>query len=170
VAFTIRQALVRERFSLAATGDGGGNFFVGPGTNFPDKSFTFQTGTGTGQVNKAFVGTFALTTSGTTSFDLTTAQWAGTTQNMSTVREIQVALSVGTTADTDPSVFIGPQSISNGAVLCFGTTTGKADVRRWFHNIAPINGWGVTSGNKVVQLTNNGSYPITVNVMVLGTG
>lgn len=170
MAFVIRQAIVRERFSLASTGDGGGNFVVGPGTNFPDKSFTFQTGTSTGQVNKAYVATFSLTTSGTSTFDLTALTYAGTNQSMTAAKYIQVALSAQTSADTSPSVFVGPQSVANGAVLCFGTTTGKADVRRWFSNLAPIVGWAVTSGNKVVQLTNNGSYPITVNVMVLGTG
>jgi hypothetical protein len=169
VAFQIVQSVIRERFSLVAT-EGGGRFTAGPGVNFPDKSFTFQTGTVTGQVNKAYIGTLAVTNGGTTSIDLTAVTYAGTLQNFTAVKFLQVALSATTTADTNPTVIIGPQGVANGAILCFGTTTGSHDVRSWYQNMNQINGWAVTASNKVIQFQNNGSHPIGIYVNIQGTG
>lgn len=170
MAFTIRQAIIRHRFSAAATGDGGGNFVVGPGQNFPDKSYTFQIGTGTGMVNREYVDSFTILAGSTNTIDLTACTYASTNQNFTKVKNIQFALSATTTADTDPTVLVGPQGIANGAILCFGGTTGKVDVRGWFENENVVNGWGVTSGNKIIQMTNQGTYPVTVYVQVLGNG
>ncbi len=169
MAFQIVQAVQRERFSLVAT-EGGGRFTAGPGVNYPDKSFTFTTGTVTGQVNKAYVAALAVTNGGTTAIDLTAVTYAGTLQNFTSVKLIQVALSQTTAADTNPTVIIGPQGVANGAVLCFGTTTGSHDVRSWYQNMNQVNGWAVTASNKVLQFQNNGAYPIGIHVQILGTG
>lgn len=169
MAFFVNGRFV-DRFSIAG-GDGSGTFVAAnPGQAFPDKSLVLAAGTGSSQINKAFINTLAITNGGTTTIDLTACTYAGTLQNFTAVKWLKVSLAATTSADTNPSALIGPQGITNGAILCFGTTTGVQEVRSTYFNVNPVNGWAVTASNKVLQLGNPGSHPLTVSVMILGKG
>ena len=70
---------------------------------------------------------------------------------------------------TDPSYLVGPLSIANGAVLGFGATQGGADVRfGGYEAFCPVSGWGVTSTNKVLKLSNPGAYDVTASIFITG--
>ena len=169
MAFTL-QSQFRDRFS-ANGGDGSGSSVsVNPGSGFPDKSISLGAGTGSNQINKGYINTFAITNGGTTTIDLTACTYAGQLQNFTAVKWLKASIVATTTADTDPSALIGPQGIANGAILCFGGTTGKQEVRSSYSNIAPVSGWSVTASNKVLQFGNTGSFPINLSVMILGKG
>lgn len=160
----------RDRFLSVASADGGGKYVVGPGSAFPDESLSLSAGTAANQINKAYVNTFAITNGGTTSVDLTACTYAGTSQVFTAVKVVKVSLAVTTSADTNPGATFGPMGVANGAILCFGGTTGQQDVRQMYMNTNAVSGWAVTATNKVVQFRNDGSYPINLSVMFLGRG
>ncbi len=167
--FTV-QAQFRDRFQVAGSDGSGTAVGVNPGQAFPDKSLSLAAGTGANQINKAYVNTFAITNGGTTTVDLTTCLYAGTTQTFTAVKWIKASIAVTTAADTNPSALIGPQGVTSGAILCFGGTTGVQEVRSTYFNDNPVNGWSVTASNKVIQFGNPGSFPIRLSVMILGKG
>lgn len=169
MAFNV-QAQIRDRFAAKANADGGGVYFVAQGSAFPDSSVDLAAGTGAKAINKMYAATLPITAGATTAVDLTNLFYGGTTQAFSALKECKVVVQLTTTADTQPSVRFGPQGVANGAILFFGGTTGSVEVRSAFENRDPVRGWAVTSGNKVVQFLNNGSYTVNACVLFLGTG
>lgn len=169
MAFTV-QFNFTDRFKAGATDGNGGIYVVAPGAAFPDSSLSLASGTIQNQINKEYVATYAITNGGTTSVDLTTCTYGGTTQTFTAVKVLKVSLATTTTADTNPQVTFGPMGVANGAILCFAGTTGSQDVRQTYFNTNAVSGWSVTASNKVIQFSNGGSYPINCSVMVLGTG
>lgn len=164
-------ARMADRFLVNVTGNAGISQQIAPGSGFPDSTIVYSSGsTGTNLINACYVTATTVTAGSNVDIDLTAlTDINGAAMTFSKVKTIKVAVSAITTADTNPQLKVGPQSVANGAVLCFAATTGAVVAQPDFQNDAPVVGWGVTASNKVLRLNGSGAYDVTANVMILGT-
>jgi len=169
VAVTVA-ARFTDRFNVIVTGANNRQQALNPGSGFPNSSVVYSSGTGNAQINACCVTSTTVTAASNVDIDLTTlTDLDGNAFSFSKVKTIKVAVSAITTADTNPQVTVGPQSVANGAILCFASTTGAMVAQPDFQNDAPVVGWSVTASNKVLRLNGSGAYNVTANVLILGT-
>ncbi len=169
--YTSLQGQWRDRFGV--TGGNGAGVTAGffPGSPFPAQNVTMTYGTTNLQFNAATMITTSVTAGNTRGIDLTGLHALdGSAMVLTTVKTFQAAVTAAATTATDPVYTVGPSGIANGAVLGFGATTGKAEVRRGgLEMYNPVSGWGVTSANKILVLSNPGGYDVNASIFITGT-
>ncbi len=142
-----------------------------PNSPFPSQNLTMSYGTTTNQCNAATMITTSVTAGSTRTIDLTgLAALDGTAMALTKVKTLQASVTASGTTATDPVYTFGPSGVANGAVLGFGATQAKVDVRfGGYEQYNLVSGWGVTSTNKLLILSNPGAYDVTAAIFITGT-
>lgn len=133
----------------------------------PSGSLLLPNGTGTGQINTAFVYSGTTAASATTQLTLNNGSLTDLGGAAITLTKLKfVMIEVTTTGGT---VYFGPQGVTNALQMSFGgvTSTDKQTVTE-FQQYIDLTGWTVDSTHKVLAINNPGGS--SVNWVMLGAG
>lgn len=138
--------------------------------DWPDLALEYEHGTGSGQVDKQFVGSYTILTTANQDLDLSgvLVDDFGTTISFTKIKELIVAID---TPGATKSLRVGPQNVTNGWQGFWGGTGATVydtvdHSMRWSD---PYTGKTVTAGTAdILRINNPSGVSVTVHVLILG--